>query len=123
MKRSQLFAAVAAVVVAGLVFVLWPKRETDPRELIKQRAIQMCRAAEQKDAGFIMEQISQSFRAGEFGGRDQLKGLMLVSSGDGAIRQCVAHGVDRTAVGRRYQGDGVGLYMVHIVFTSGRPSY
>jgi ketosteroid isomerase-like protein len=76
-KRSQLFAVIAAVVVAGLVFFLWPRRESDPRELIKQRTIQMARAAEEKNASFIMEQVSQDFRAGELGGRDQVKGLVV----------------------------------------------
>lgn len=77
MKRSQLIAAGLAIGVALLVFLLWPKRESDPRELIKQKAIQMARAAEAKDASTIMENISEQFQAGSFGGRDQVKGLIF----------------------------------------------
>lgn len=111
MKRSQLIAIVAALGVAGLVFFLWPKRESDPRELIKQRVIQMCRAAEQKDASFIMEQVSKDFKAGELGGRDQLKGIVVGQVMTGNWVRCFVVGIDVSMTGAD-EADMVGKFVL-----------
>ncbi|MGQ0507245.1 MAG: hypothetical protein ACT4TC_18220 [Myxococcaceae bacterium] len=61
--RTKLIAIVAGLVVAALVYVLWPKSEDDPAALIQRKVIQMARSAEKKDVAFIHQQLSEQFRA------------------------------------------------------------
>jgi hypothetical protein len=60
--RSKVVGAGLALAAAVAVLVFWPREEPSPEEHIRQKVIQMTAAAEQKDLGFIMEQISESFR-------------------------------------------------------------
>ncbi len=62
MTRSRLVGAGLAVAAALAVLVFWPRNEPTPEEQIRQKVIQMTAAAEEKDLGFIMEQISDRFR-------------------------------------------------------------
>jgi hypothetical protein len=63
--RGRIIAIVLAIATAGLVFVLWPRESVSPEELIKRKALQMARAAEEKDVGFIMDQVSEQFRGSD----------------------------------------------------------
>ncbi|MGA9520365.1 MAG: hypothetical protein WBV82_02810 [Myxococcaceae bacterium] len=62
MTRSRVVGAALALAAAVAVLVLWPRNKPTPEEQIRQMVIQMTAAAEEKDLGFIMEQISERFR-------------------------------------------------------------
>lgn len=110
MKATQLIAIIAAIVVAGLVFFLWPKPESDPRELIKQKVITMARAAEEKDASAIMDNISEKFAAEGLGGRDQVKGLVVAQVMRGTWVRVFVVNVDVSMDGTD-QADMVGKFV------------
>lgn len=69
----SLGALAAALVIA---LILWLK-ESPPssEELIRQKAIKMARAAEQKELGYVMDQISDRFSFEE-GGKRELHQLL-----------------------------------------------
>ncbi len=62
MTRSRVVGVGLALAAAVAVLLLWPRDEASPEEQIRQKVIQMTAAAEEKDLGFIMDQISESFR-------------------------------------------------------------
>src|SRR4051812_18250148 len=64
------------MLAAGAVYALWPKASQDPEEQIRQKVIQMSRAAEKKDLGFVLDQISDSFRSGDGLSKQELKGFL-----------------------------------------------
>lgn len=78
MTRNRVIAVAVALVVAVVVFLLWPAKQTRPEDIIKQKVIQMARAAEKKDLGAIMDNVSDAFSAPQLGGKDQLKGILFV---------------------------------------------
>jgi hypothetical protein len=86
-SRSQLVAAGVAVAAAALTYLLLLKPPPEPAELIRQRAIQMAAAAEKKDMGFIMEQISSRFRSEEGWGRDELRAYLAAQVLRGETRR------------------------------------
>src|SRR5262249_8996313 len=77
LSRGKLLWVSFVGVAAALVVLLWPKgSRQSPEELIRQKVIKMARAAEKKDVGDIMEQISDRF-AFEEGGKGGLPQLLV----------------------------------------------
>lgn len=65
-----------AVALGAMVAGFLACRKPTPEELIRQRVVQMGLAAEQKDLGFVMEQISPRFRGAGGMTRDELKAFL-----------------------------------------------
>lgn len=76
MTRGRLLAAVIAVAAAGLTYALVSGKELPAEEVIRRKAIAMADAAEKKDVGFIMKQVSERFRADSGLSRDEVKGFL-----------------------------------------------
>jgi hypothetical protein len=70
---TGIFIAVAAV----LGFVLWPKgTAASIEDLVRQKVVVMARAAEKKDLGFIMDQVSERFVSAEGWHKQELKQVL-----------------------------------------------
>jgi hypothetical protein len=52
-----------AVSAAVAVLLVWRLRERSPEQLIEEKVLNMAAAAEKKDLGYIMDQVSGRFRA------------------------------------------------------------
>jgi ketosteroid isomerase-like protein len=65
-----------ALAAGGLTYWLLSRSGPSPEELIRQKAEQMADAAEKKDLGFIMDQVSRDFRTEDGVGRDEVKGIL-----------------------------------------------
>jgi hypothetical protein len=76
-SRSQVVGLVLALLVGGLVLVLWPHEEPPVTEAITRKIIQMTRAAEKKDVAEVMEGVSERFKAGRGLGKEQVRGLLV----------------------------------------------
>lgn len=76
MIRGRLLAVAGALAAGALAYVLLSPSTASPEELIRQKAVQMAAAAEKKDLGFIMEQVSRDFRTEEGVSRDEVKGVL-----------------------------------------------
>lgn len=64
--RSKLVAGAAIAVAAALTFALWPRSSSaNVEELIRHKVVKMARAAEEKDLGYIMDQVSDRFTSAE----------------------------------------------------------
>jgi hypothetical protein len=74
--RSKVIAVGLALATALLTFVLWPKSPQSTEDILKQKAVQMARAAEKKELSFILEQVSDRFRSAEGWDKDSLKGVL-----------------------------------------------
>lgn len=78
MRRSVVLGGGAVLVAGVLAYLLVFKRTPPAEELIRQKAVQMAYAAERKDVGFIVDQLSMRFRTEEGGlDRDAIRGLLL----------------------------------------------
>jgi len=77
LSRGQVMGVVLALVAAGAVLALWPRKEPGVKEAITQRIVQMADAAERKDMAELMDGVSESFRSGENWDKPQLKGVLL----------------------------------------------
>ncbi|MBI3185243.1 MAG: hypothetical protein HYZ28_24155 [Myxococcales bacterium] len=64
-----------ALLAAALVLALWPRQES-PRQLIERKVLRMARAAQEKDLGYVMEQVSDRFRGPEGASKQELKQLL-----------------------------------------------
>jgi hypothetical protein len=70
------YGVLAAAVVVGLIWI-WPSRTLSPADQVKRQILQASRAAEQKDLGTIMDQVSPRFRMDRGGlDRDDVKRLL-----------------------------------------------
>lgn len=74
--RSHLFALVLAVAAGAVTYAVLLKPSPEPAELVRRKAIQMARAAERRDLGFIMDQVSPRFRSEEGWSRDELRAFL-----------------------------------------------
>ena len=79
MTRSKWIGVGVAAATAAATLVLWPKREETPEEHIQRKVVRMADAAEKKDIGAIMEQISTEFRGTDpVATREDLERLLAV---------------------------------------------
>jgi len=70
-SRSKLLTVLFVAAAAAVVVLLWPKgSQTSSEELIRQKVIKMARATEQKDLGYVMDQVSDRFDFEGGGKRD-----------------------------------------------------
>jgi hypothetical protein len=77
-SRSKILAVLFVVVAAAVVVLLWPKgSQASSEELIRQKVIKMARAAEKKDLGLIMDQVSERFVFDEGGSKRDLHQLLV----------------------------------------------
>jgi hypothetical protein len=76
LNRGVLVGVLFVLAAGGLIFLLWPRGPVDPAELIKRKVVLMTHAAERKDLGEIMEQVSPRFRSADGWGRDEVKGVL-----------------------------------------------
>ncbi|HEY8206855.1 MAG TPA: hypothetical protein VIG99_05190 [Myxococcaceae bacterium] len=76
MTRGRLLAAAIALVAGVLTYLLVARDSATPEELILRKAVAMADAAERKDLGFIMKQVSERFRTEDGSSRDDVKGLL-----------------------------------------------
>jgi len=75
--RRDLLAAAVAACAGAAVYLAWGKAPPPgPEEAIRRHVVEMARAAEARDVGALMERVSPSFSAPEFGDRDALRGLL-----------------------------------------------
>jgi hypothetical protein len=75
-SKSKLLGAGLALAVAALVLLLWPRGEDDARTLIERQLINTVRAAEEKDLGFVMDQVSERFKSAEGWGKPEVKAVL-----------------------------------------------
>jgi len=76
LSRSKLLTALFVAAAAAVVVLLWPKdAQTSAEELIRQKVIKMARAAEKRDLGYVMDQVSERFTF-EGGGKRDLHQLL-----------------------------------------------
>jgi len=73
--RGRLLAAAVAV-AAGVTYLLVARHPTPPEELIRRQAVAMADAAEKKDLGFIMKQVSEEFRTADGYRREDVRQLL-----------------------------------------------
>ena len=73
MSRARLLAVAGALVAFVATYLLLTRSRPTPEELIRHKAIAMADAAERKDLGFIMKQVSERFRAEEGLSRDEVR--------------------------------------------------
>jgi hypothetical protein len=76
LPRGKLLGALLAIAVAALVVVLWPRSQPDAKTLIERKAVNMTRAAEEKDLGFVMDQVSERFKSDEGWSKQDTKGVL-----------------------------------------------
>ena len=77
MKRSTLLGVVVALAAGAAVLLLWPKEQLSPEQLIERKVLLMAEAAEKKDLGFVMDQISERFKGTSYAlTKDTLKQLL-----------------------------------------------
>jgi hypothetical protein len=77
--RSKWIGVGVAAATAAATLFLWPKREETPEEHIQRKVVRMADAAEKKDIGAIMEQISTEFRGTDpVATREDLERLLAV---------------------------------------------
>lgn len=70
-SRSKLLTGLFVAAAAVVVVLLWPKgAQMSSEELIRQKVIKMARAAEKKDLGYVMDQVSERFDFEGGGKRD-----------------------------------------------------
>jgi hypothetical protein len=74
--RGRLLAAAVAVAAGGLVWALVARREVPAEELIRRKAVAMADAAERKDVGLVMKQLSERFRTEDGMSRDEVRGYL-----------------------------------------------
>jgi len=75
--RSKLVAATVVAVAGALTFALWPRSSSaNVEELIRHKAVKMARAAEEKDLGYIMDQVSDRFTSAEGWHKSELRGVL-----------------------------------------------
>ncbi len=75
--RSRLVAAAVVLIAAALTFGLWTRgSSTGAEELIQQKAIKMARAAEKKELGYIMDQVSDRFTSAEGWQKSDLRAVL-----------------------------------------------
>ncbi len=71
LTRSKLLTALFVAAAAVVVVLLWPKgSQSSTEELIRQKVIKMARAAEKRDLGDVMDQVSDRFNFEGGGKRD-----------------------------------------------------
>ncbi len=76
LSRSKLLALLFVAAAAIVAMLVGSKGSpASAEELIRQKAIKMARAAEQKDLGYIMDQVSERFGF-EGGGKHELHQLL-----------------------------------------------
>ena len=76
MTRGRLVAAAIALAAGGLTYLLVARESVTPEEQIRRKAVAMADAAERKELGFIMEQLSPRFQTDDGSSRDDVKGLL-----------------------------------------------
>jgi hypothetical protein len=77
LSRSKLLAVLVVALAATAVVLLWPKgSQASSEELIRQKAIKMARAAENKDLGYIMDQVSDRFVYEDGGSKRDLRQVL-----------------------------------------------
>lgn len=76
LTRGQLVWGAVALAALALGYVLLLKPPPPADELIRQKVVRMVRAAEAKQLGEVMEQISPRFRTRDGMSRDELKGFL-----------------------------------------------
>lgn len=85
--RSRLLGVGVAIAVGVAVLLLWPREEQTPELLIKTRVEEMADAAGKRDVAFIMEQISERFRAQGGADKQQIKGIIAAQVFRGELVQ------------------------------------
>lgn len=76
MGRGRLLAAAIAVAVGVVTYALVARGPPPADELIRRKAIAMAEAAERKDMGFIMKQVSERFRTADGNSREEVRGVL-----------------------------------------------
>jgi len=74
--RGRLLAAAVAVAAGVTISLLVAGHPTPPEELIRRKAVAMADAAEKRDLGFIMKQVSEEFRTADGYRRDDVRQLL-----------------------------------------------
>jgi hypothetical protein len=77
LARSRVVGLGLALLVGGVVLALWPREELPVQEAITRKIVEMTRAAEQKDVGELMEDVSERFKSGEGWGKEQMRGVLV----------------------------------------------
>lgn len=62
MSRSTVIALGVLVAAAIVLAIFWPRPPPSPEDVIREKVIKMGEAAEEKNLGYIMDQISDRFR-------------------------------------------------------------
>lgn len=76
MPRGRLLAVVGALAAGVVTYLLLTRASPTSEELIRRKAIAMADAAEKKDLGFIMKQVSDRFRTEDGLARDEVRGIL-----------------------------------------------
>lgn len=76
LPRPRLLIVALLLVAAAVAFLVWPRGEVPAEEQLRRKAVQLARAAEEKDLAFVMEQVSERFRGAEGLSKQELKGVL-----------------------------------------------
>lgn len=76
LSRSTVVAGGVGLLVLATVVLLWPAQRLTPAERVRRQVIQATRAAEEKDLGTLLDQVSPRFRMADGVDRDDLKRLL-----------------------------------------------
>ena len=76
MTRGRLLAAAVAVAAGVTTYLLVARESAPPEELIRRKAVAMADAAEKKDLGSIMEQVSKEFRTADGYRREDVRQML-----------------------------------------------
>jgi hypothetical protein len=74
--RGRLLAAIVAVAAGVATYLLVARPATPPEELIRRKAVAMADAAEKRDLGFIMKQVSEQFRTADGYRREDVRQML-----------------------------------------------
>jgi hypothetical protein len=76
-QRSRVAGLGLGVLVAGLVLAFWPRAELPVQEAITRKIVRMRSAAEKKDIGALMEDVSERFKSAEGLSKQQVRGVLV----------------------------------------------
>jgi hypothetical protein len=78
LSRAHIFGGgVATLAVVALAITVFFPPASKPEELLKERVVRMARAAEERDASFILQQASSRFRFQDGMNKDDLRGFLM----------------------------------------------
>jgi hypothetical protein len=75
-NARQLGGLVLALVVAGSVYLLWPKEKRSPEDEIRALVAKAISRAEKRDASGVTDALADSFRGGGLG-KQEVKQLLV----------------------------------------------